>query len=131
MSQFTLADALSAANPSNIADALRKVDLAQLLTPQSRLITLPVAGQVVTLDPPALSAAGLVAYVPDGAGVDSGYYMATDAGAGLTATATRVGVAVLLDPATLQFPSDVALVSVSYIAASKTALDVPFAFSAP
>lgn len=129
MAEFTLADALRTANPSNIADALRKVDLAQLLTP----IETVVAGDgtdTVVLDPAPLSAACVTAYIPGGGGEYPGSYVVT-LGAPMAAGVSNVGVANLSDGNRLIFPGTVGSVAVSYVAGPKTPLAAPFAFSAP
>lgn len=124
MSEYTLKDALTAANPSNISDALRMVDLGRLLQPVELFVP-GVATQTITLDPAPLSAAVISARVT--AGNDPGVYVCTTVGGGQVAPIGGVGVAVLTDSNTITFPSEVNDVVLSYIAAPKTPLDTEFA----
>lgn len=126
MAAFTLADALTAANPSNLADALRKVDLGQLLAPTVATISQASATTVV-LDPPALCPAVVSARVTGGAAAQN-VYICTDAGG----TAVDGAICKLsADGTTLTFALAVTDVVVSYVPASKAPLSEAFAFAAP
>lgn len=126
MSSFTLADALTAANPSNMSDALRKVDLGQLLAPTVKTISQTSAVTVV-LDPPALCPAVVSARVTAGA-AGQNVYICTDAGG----TAIDGAICKLSDDgATLTFALAVTDAVVSYVPRSKAPLSGDFAFTAP
>ena len=126
MAAFTLADALTAANPSNIADALRKVDLGALLAPTVATIT-QASATTVLLDPPALCPAVVSARVTAGTAAQN-VYICTDAGG----TAVDGAICKLSDDgATLTFAAAVTGAVVSYVPRSKAPLSETFAFAAP
>lgn len=128
MSEYTLKDALTAANPSNIADALRKVDLGQLLTPVSVTLALDTPSQTVLLDPPPLAACTITAQVV--LGDDPGFYMCADSGSPFAAGVGSVGVCVrYASPDSLYFSSPVSQLVVNYLAAPKMPLDTEFAMT--
>ena len=129
MAAFTLADALTAANPASIADALRKVDLGQLLAPTVQTIS-QASATAVTLDPPALCPAVVSARVTAGTAL-AGVYRCTDA-EGTAVDSATLGVCKLsADGTTLTFAAAVTGVVVSYVPRSKAPLSESFAFAAP
>lgn len=126
MSQFTLADALTAANPSNLSDALRKVDLGVMLAPTVKTISQASATTIV-LDPPALCPAVVSARVTGGT-AGQNVYICTDAGG----TAVDGAICKLsADGVTLTFAAAVTDAVVSYVPRSKFPLESAFAFTAP
>lgn len=132
MADNTVGAALAAANPNTLADVLRKVDLAQVLTPRTVQIV-GDGGSEITLDPPALAECSIVATIADGLGDNPGTYIVAPSGSMMAAIdGSKIGLALLLnDGATLQFPGAVNVVTVSYIAAPKASMSAPFAMSAP
>lgn len=109
----TLAGILDEADPNSIADALRKVKLGQLLTPQTRAIS-QTSNVAVTLDPPAQGPASLTVRVTAGTAL-AGVYRATDSG-GTAVDSATLGVATLSDDgATLTFAAAVTDVVVDYV----------------
>lgn len=129
MASFTLADALTAANPNNIADALRKVDLGQFFAPTVKTVSQASATTIV-LDPPALCPAVVSARVTGGTAL-AGVYRCTDAG-GTAVDSATLGVCKLsADGVTLTFAAAVTDAVVSYVPRSKGDLSADYAFAAP
>lgn len=120
----TLAGILDEADPNKIADALRKVKLGILLTPQNRTITQSTSVDVV-LDPPALGPASITARVTTGTAL-AGVYRVTDSG-GTEVDSATLGVATLSDDgATLTFAAAVTGVVVDYIPRSESDITADF-----
>ena len=121
----TLAGVVNDANPNNIADALAKVKLGTLLTPQTREIVQASSVDVI-LDPPALGPASVTARVTAGTAL-AGVYRVTDA-AGTAVDSATLGVATLsADGATLTFDAAVTELVVDYI--PRSAVDMTSDFN--
>ena len=118
----TLGAVLSKANPNQLADALKKVDLGVMLAPVSTTITL--AAPATTLPLPVKSFGPGSMHVRVTAGVSVGKYLVTDSAGVAVNVGTEVGVCKLAaDGLSLIFNANVTTVIVSYLAASATALD--------
>lgn len=130
MPSQSLGDALTKANPNNLADALRKVDLGRFFAPVAVTRTIDPVSATVVLDPPAMSPAAFVCYATV-AGGNTGTYIATS-GSVVAASASSVGACQMsADGTELTFPDDVSEIQLRYIAASATPLDSSFAFASP
>lgn len=114
----TLGLALEQANPNNIADALRLVNLSKMLEPQ-KLTVSQTAALTVPLDPPAL----LVQSVRVTAGAAAaGLRQIGDAAASASATVCKLSD----DGATLTFEANVTDAIVVYMARSEASLSSQF-----
>jgi hypothetical protein len=121
----TLAGVVNDANPNNIADALAKVKLGTLLTPQTRAIVQASSVDVI-LDPPALGPASVTARVTAGTAL-AGVYRVTDTD-GTEVDSATLGVATLsADGGTLTFAAAVTELVVDYI--PRSAVDMTSDFN--
>ena len=121
-SNQTLAGALDEANPNKVADALQKVKLGTMLTPNKQTIS-QASAVTVPLDPPALSIHTL--RVTGGTAI-AGIYQVADTDATEVDSAT-LGVATLSDDgATLTFAAAVTDLVVIYIPRSDSDLTADF-----
>lgn len=119
--ELTLAKALSEANPNRLSNALHKVDLGQVFTPQKKTVS-QAAAATITLSPPALSVP--MVRVTAGAAA-AGPRIVTDAGGTPSATVCTLSD----DGATLTFEGNVTgAVIGAYI--PRSAADVTAKFNA-
>lgn len=130
MPSQSLGDALTKANPNNLADALRMVNLGQFFKPVAVTLTFPPGTIEVPLDPPALTPAAFVCYALV-ANSKTGTYIATS-GNIVAASAADIGACQMsADGTTVLFPDEVSSVQLRYIAAPAKSLDSSFAFASP
>lgn len=129
MPSQSLGDALTKANPNNLADALRLVNLGQLFAPVEVVLAETELGTVY-LNPLPLCGSVITAVVTSGD--HPGVYIVAKDVSPFAATPTSVGVARLYgDSRFITFPSAVWQVKLTYLAAPATPLDSSFAFASP
>jgi len=130
----TLKATLDAANPNELADALRQVALGTLLTPvvydSASTYAGGAASATIALDPPALFVQSARVY-SSGTAASVGSYMVGDANATVSKPAggasAGAGVAKLsADGATLTFPNTVTRAVIQYLPLPATALTDAF-----
>jgi hypothetical protein len=117
----TLTDVVNDANPNNVNDAFRRMQLGDILTPQKRAIS-QAAAAVVVLDPPAQGMATTYANVTAGAAAAGVRTIADDTEAPSATLATLSD-----DGTTLTFEANVTDVVVDYIPRSAVDMSSDFA----
>lgn len=121
-SKETLGSVLTKANPNQIADALKGVNLGVMLTAVSETLTNPAPATTISLSKPSFGPGSM--HVRVTTGVSVGKYVVSDAGGVAVDVGLEVGVCKLNAAGTeLEFASNVEEVIVSYLAASETSLD--------
>lgn len=127
--QLTLQQALSDADPDKIADALRQVDLGNMLTKVDETITPAAVSATITLSQPALMIQSVRVTSNAGGTGTTGTFYVGDAGATPSAAASgKNGLCSLsADGTTLTFEGTVAACRIVYIPQSETPLTNNFA----